>query len=73
MLALHLQKPENVLLRVDTTSPIGVVAKISDFGLSHAIAPHASHLSNIKGGTPFYQAPETVRKRMLTKASDVYR
>lgn len=25
-------KPENVLLKVDKTSPIGVVGKISDFG-----------------------------------------
>jgi serine/threonine protein kinase len=25
-------KPENVLLKMDTTSPIGVVAKITDFG-----------------------------------------
>lgn len=26
----------------------------------------------VRGGTPFYQAPETVHKGMLTKASDVY-
>jgi len=65
-------KPENVLLKVDKTSPIGVVAKISDFGLAKAIPPNESHLSGIKGGTPFYQAPETVHKGMLTKTSDVY-
>lgn len=48
-------KPENVLLKVDKSSPIGVVAKISDFGLAKAISPHESHLSGVRGGTPFYQ------------------
>lgn len=53
-------KPENVLLKNDTASPIGVVAKVTDFGLSATLNPGDTHLSNMANGTPFYSAPEVV-------------
>jgi serine/threonine protein kinase len=33
-------KPENVLLKGEPTSPIGMAAKVTDFGLCAAIQPN---------------------------------
>ncbi|GAX73206.1 hypothetical protein CEUSTIGMA_g659.t1 [Chlamydomonas eustigma] len=64
--------PGNVLLKQDPTSPIGLVGKITDFGLCTTIEPGKTHISNVTIGTPFYVAPEVVSNGMLTKTSDVY-
>ncbi len=64
--------PGNVLLKQDADSPIGVVAKITDFGLCSTLQPGQSHISNITNGTPFYVAPEVVKSGVQTKTSDVY-
>ncbi|KAG1663773.1 hypothetical protein FOA52_011824 [Chlamydomonas sp. UWO 241] len=64
--------PGNVLLKHDSSSVIGVVGKITDFGLCSTIDPTRTHISNITNGTPYYVAPEVVECGMLTKTSDVY-
>lgn len=46
-------KPDNVMLKLDTSSPIGVTAKLTDFGLATAIDPTTTHVSNFKKGTPW--------------------
>eukprot|EP00195_Chlamydomonas_chlamydogama_P016146 CAMPEP_0202891888 /NCGR_PEP_ID=MMETSP1392-20130828/1814_1 /ASSEMBLY_ACC=CAM_ASM_000868 /TAXON_ID=225041 /ORGANISM="Chlamydomonas chlamydogama, Strain SAG 11-48b" /LENGTH=1173 /DNA_ID=CAMNT_0049575753 /DNA_START=288 /DNA_END=3809 /DNA_ORIENTATION=+ len=65
-------KPENVLLKHDPSSPIGMVAKITDFGLCTTIDPTQSHISGFNNGTPFYSAPEIATTGQATKTSDVY-
>ena len=50
-------KPGNILLKEDPCT-IGVVAKLTDFGLSTTVDPNATHLSNYTSGTKFYVAPE---------------
>lgn len=64
--------PGNVLLKQDAASPIGVVGKITDFGLCTTIDPGMTHISNVTNGTPYYVAPEVVAAGTLTKKSDVY-
>jgi serine/threonine protein kinase len=44
-------KPENVLLKVDATCLAGICAKLADFGLSEAMAPDRTHVSNYSCGT----------------------
>lgn len=65
-------KPDNVMLKMDSGAPIGVVAKITDFGLSTTLGPQATHVSNYNSGTPFYVAPEVLSEGRATKASDIY-
>jgi len=64
--------PGNILLKKDPTSPIAVVAKITDFGLCTTMDPNKTHVSNVSNGTPYYVAPEVVTAKKLTKTSDVY-
>lgn len=59
-------------MQADNNAPGGFVAKLTDFGLSIALDPTATHMSNVKTGTPFYTAPEVVAERRATKASDIY-
>ena len=52
--------PNNVLLKHDANAAAGVVPKVADFGLSVLLPEKASHMSNLRQGTPFYMAPEVV-------------
>mmetsp|Transcript_17519 Transcript_17519/g.44120 ORF Transcript_17519/g.44120 Transcript_17519/m.44120 type:complete len:1028 (-) Transcript_17519:21-3104(-) len=65
-------KPENVLLRGEPTCACGITAKLTDFGLSTALDPTATHVSNFKSGTPFFIAPELLTQGKLTPAADIY-
>jgi serine/threonine protein kinase len=65
-------KPENVLLKMDHTRPHGIIAKITDFGMSTTIDPTKSHVSNYNKGTVGYSAPEVIGAHHATKTSDVY-
>jgi serine/threonine protein kinase len=51
-------KPENVLVKKDSNKSQGFISKIADFGLCTTIDSTQTHVSNFKGGTPFYTAPE---------------
>ncbi|KAF5827963.1 kinase-like domain-containing protein [Dunaliella salina] len=68
---LHPQ-PDNVLLKADSSSKLGLTAKITDFGLSTNLGPHATHASNFTGGTPYYAAPEVAMTGRTSKASDAF-
>uniref|UniRef100_A0A7S3R8A4 Protein kinase domain-containing protein n=1 Tax=Dunaliella tertiolecta TaxID=3047 RepID=A0A7S3R8A4_DUNTE len=65
-------KPENVLLKADKNASVGLVAKLTDFGLAIILGPTATHASNFRSGTPFYCAPEVSTSGRTTKASDVF-
>ncbi|KXZ56486.1 hypothetical protein GPECTOR_1g435 [Gonium pectorale] len=50
----------------------GVVAKVSDFGLSVRLAESATHASGLYQGTPVYTSPEVFLFGRVSRASDVY-
>ena len=62
----------NVLVASDPGSPYGCCAKVSDFGLSRALALGASHLSTRTYSTVTHMAPELLASGHLRQASDVY-
>jgi serine/threonine protein kinase len=62
----------NVLVASDPERPFGCCAKVSDFGLSRALALGASHLSTRTYGTVTHMAPELLASGHLRQASDVY-
>jgi serine/threonine protein kinase len=65
-------KPENVLLKADSSRSSGARGMITDFGLCAALHDSHTHISNWRAGTPFYIAPEVAKQGRLTKASDAF-
>ncbi|NHA67363.1 serine/threonine protein kinase [Phycicoccus sp. CMS6Z-2] len=59
-------KPGNVLVGPDGT------AKISDFGIAHALDDVSLTSTGLVSGTPAYLAPEVARGEVSTPASDVF-
>ena len=59
-------KPGNVLVGADGA------AKISDFGISHAMGDVSLTSTGLVTGTPAYLAPEVARGEAATPASDVF-
>lgn len=59
-------KPANVLIGPDGT------AKISDFGIAHALGDASLTSTGLVTGTPAYLAPEVARGERSTPASDVF-
>jgi len=63
-------KPENILFGIDGT------LKVTDFGLAHSIIPSTSSIDSIlmddTFGTPFYVAPEIVKKEWYNYKCDMW-
>jgi serine/threonine protein kinase len=59
-------KPGNVLIEADGA------AKLTDFGISHALGDPSLTSTGIVTGTPAYLAPEVARGAPSTAASDVF-
>src|SRR5918993_923852 len=59
-------KPANILIADDGT------AKISDFGIAHAMGDVSLTSTGMVTGTPAYLAPEVARGNVSTPASDVF-
>eukprot|EP00198_Chlamydomonas_reinhardtii_P005712 XP_001695048.1 predicted protein [Chlamydomonas reinhardtii] len=64
--------PNNVLLKRDSSSPIGFRVKMADFGLSVMVPLQKTHMSNLRLGTLYYIAPETCFRGQLGYAADVF-
>jgi serine/threonine protein kinase len=43
-------KPDNVMLKAEFSRSASAIAKLTDFGLSVALDPAATHASNLKAG-----------------------
>jgi serine/threonine protein kinase len=54
------------------SNALSVIAKLTDFGLSRALDPTATHVSNYRVGTASFMAPEVVQHGRMTPASDIY-
>eukprot|EP00879_Flechtneria_rotunda_P003461 GHRR01003690.1.p1 GENE.GHRR01003690.1~~GHRR01003690.1.p1 ORF type:complete len:696 (+),score=190.53 GHRR01003690.1:393-2480(+) len=65
-------KSGNVMLCVSPISPYGRMAKITDFGLSRALAAGQTHRSTHTLGTVSHMAPEALRYGKMSPAVDVY-
>ena len=61
----------NVLLKSSASEAKGIVAKVSDFGLSHKMDNQATHVSAAYQGTITHMAPECLLYGHQSKASDV--
>ncbi len=57
--------------QMDASRPHGIIAKITDFGMSTTIDPTLSHISGFNKGTPCYAAPEVMLSHQATKTTDV--
>ncbi|KAG2499775.1 hypothetical protein HYH03_002072 [Edaphochlamys debaryana] len=64
--------PNNVLLKRDPREPSGFAVKVADLGLSMLLPDHHTHLSNRRGGTMFYMAPEVVLGAQMGTPSDIF-
>eukprot|EP00878_Enallax_costatus_P005213 GHUV01005479.1.p1 GENE.GHUV01005479.1~~GHUV01005479.1.p1 ORF type:complete len:661 (+),score=159.36 GHUV01005479.1:2184-4166(+) len=65
-------KSGNVLLTTSVTAPYGRIAKITDFGLSRAMATGETHRSTHTLGTVSHMAPELLRYGKMAPTCDVY-
>ncbi|GAX79556.1 hypothetical protein CEUSTIGMA_g6997.t1 [Chlamydomonas eustigma] len=65
-------KARNVLLRRNPIVDCGVVAKISDFGLSFQMESSETHVSDLYQGTTTHLAPEVILEGRQSRMSDVY-
>ena len=64
-------KPENILIKRDKRKELGLVGKITDFGLCSTLGLK-THVSNFTGGTPFYMDPLIRANGQTSKPSDLY-
>ncbi|KAL6758747.1 hypothetical protein V8C86DRAFT_2587039 [Haematococcus lacustris] len=63
----------NIMLRSDPSNPLGVQAKVCDFGLSRFLeGPDQSHISNARQGTPYYMAPEVLAHGLMSREADAF-
>jgi serine/threonine protein kinase len=71
---LPLSRPQagNVLLASNASSPVGMTAKISDFGLSRALGAGQTHQSTRTVGTVTHVPPELLLSGKLSAKADVY-
>jgi tRNA A-37 threonylcarbamoyl transferase component Bud32 len=65
-------KPDNVLLSHGPGDDGHLIAKLSDFGISHAVNTPALTATGVLIGTPTYFAPETARGEGTDARTDVY-
>jgi eukaryotic-like serine/threonine-protein kinase len=65
-------KPDNVLLSHGPGDDGHLIAKLSDFGISHATSTPTLTTTRILTGTPAYFAPETARGEGTNTRTDVY-
>lgn len=65
-------KSGNVLLCTAPASPYGRLAKVTDFGLSRALASGQTHRSTHTLGTVSHMAPELLRFGKMSPAVDVF-
>lgn len=63
---------DNVLLKLDKSSKLGVTLKVTDFGLAMNLDPGATHVSNFRGGTRFFIAPEVLSEGRAGRSADIY-
>jgi serine/threonine protein kinase len=56
-------KPENVLLKSDTTLPSGFVTKVSEFGLAKVLRQSGYIVNNSCSGSVHHLAPEVFQVR----------
>ena len=64
-------KASNVLLKRSANEMRGVVAKVSDFGLSVKMDLAETHVSKMYQGTMTHMAPEVIQEGCQSKAGDV--
>ena len=60
-----------LILQSHKGNSCGVIAKISDFGLSLELDPGHTHVGKMYVGTITHMAPELLLKGQISKASDV--
>ena len=64
-------KAGNVLLKRSASEMRGVIAKVSDFGLSVKMDLAETHISKMYQGTMTHMAPEVIQEGCQSKAGDV--
>lgn len=66
-------KCANIMLNTGgPTSYHRLIAKVGDFGLSHILANHVTHVYTVNMGTITHMSHEMLRSGQMSRASDVY-